>query len=351
MADYNAIDTKKMDRGSKSILEMKLEALPSWGQQRPRGSWHTGNSPRGVSGKRKRGRSATKNKKAKRSNKNKHSKNKHRYRSTPPSSSTEKSSSPKRHKSRRKKRKHRKRSSSSSCSSSPSSSSDSSETKNRDGSLCSRFQVISEEDKFRYNLPTDVAEYTNTHFETYVKEAYLKQQILTENPVPDNLDQVKKLDDFVCDILKDKRTQKDLDMDSTFEKIQSKNACVMGPLSKLWMLVEEARRSKEKQIPIDLDNIRAYTEQTVLLLGQASNYITYFRRYNILAALNCPAQQSKEMLREEVDLLQWHDRNLFGKKFSEHLLASAKSKKQVIEIFAEKGKKKQSPFGMALQKH
>ena len=67
-----------------------------------------------------------------------------------------------------------------------------------------------------------------------------------ENPVPDNLDPVKKLDDFVRDILKDKRKQKDLDMDVTFEKIQSKNACVVGPLSKLWMLVEESRRSKSR---------------------------------------------------------------------------------------------------------
>ena len=49
-----------------------------------------------------------------------------------------------------------------------------------------------------------------------MKEADLKQQILTENPVPDNLDQVKKLDNFVRDILKDKCRQKDLDMDSTF---------------------------------------------------------------------------------------------------------------------------------------
>ena len=57
-----------------------------------------------------------------------------------------------------------------------------------------------------------MAEYANTHFETYVKEADLEQQILTENPVSDNLDQVKKLDDFVRDILKDKRKQKDLDM-------------------------------------------------------------------------------------------------------------------------------------------
>ena len=90
------------------------------------------------------------------------------------------------------------------------------------------------------------------------------------------------------------------------------------------MLVEEASRSKKKQLPIDLDNIRAYIEKTVLLLGQTSNYITYFRRYNILAVLNCPKQQFKETLREEEDFLLRHDRNLFGKKFSEHLMASAK---------------------------
>ena len=53
-----------------------------------------------------------------------------------------------------------------------------------------------------------------------MKEADLKQQILIENPVPDNLDEVKKLDDFVYDILKDKRKQKDLGMIATLEKIQ-----------------------------------------------------------------------------------------------------------------------------------
>ena len=85
-----------------------------------------------------------------------------------------------------------------------------------------------------------MAEYANAHFETYVKEADLKQQKLMENPVPDNLDQLKKFGDFIRDILKDKRKQKDLGMDGTFEKIQSKNACVMSALSKLWMLVEKA---------------------------------------------------------------------------------------------------------------
>lgn len=49
-----------------------------------------------------------------------------------------------------------------------------------------------------------MGEYANTNFESYVKEADIKQQILMKNPVPDNLDQVRKLDDFVRDILKDK---------------------------------------------------------------------------------------------------------------------------------------------------
>ena len=88
--------------------------------------------------------------------------------------------------------------------------------------------------------------------------------------------------------------------------------------------MEETRRSKENQIPIDLDKIRAYIEKTVLLLDHTSNFITYFRNYNILAGVNRPAEQSKEMLKGEVELLQWHNRNLFGKKFSEHLVPSAK---------------------------
>ena len=40
-----------------------------------------------------------------------------------------------------------------------------------------------------------------------------------ENPVPDYLEQVKKLDNFVRDILKDMRKQKDLNIDGKFEKI------------------------------------------------------------------------------------------------------------------------------------
>ena len=112
-------------------------------------------------------------------------------------------------------------------SSSPSSSSESSKTRSMEGSLGSRFQMISVKHKFRYNLPTDTTDYAMTRFESYVKKADLKQQILMENSVPDNLDQVTKIGRFCS------RYVHDLDMDVTFEKIQSRNTCVTGPLSKL----------------------------------------------------------------------------------------------------------------------
>ena len=214
------------------------------GSNKDQGEVGTGNSPRRVSGKRKRGRSASKHKKVERSNKNKHPNNKRRYKITSSSSSTEKFSSPKRHKSQRKKRNYH------NCSSWPYSSLESSVTRSREGSLGRRFQVISEEDKFRYNLPTNRAKDANAHFESYVKEADLKQQILTENLVPDNLDQLKKLDHFVFDILKDKRKQKDMDMDSTLEKVQSKNVCVRGSLPKFWMILVEARGFKKSRYPL-----------------------------------------------------------------------------------------------------
>lgn len=86
----------------------------------------------------------------------------------------------------------------------PSSSLESSETRSVKRTLGSQFQTTSKKDKFRYSLPTHIGEYANTNFESYVKEADIKQQILMKNPVPDNLDQVRKLDDFVRDILKDK---------------------------------------------------------------------------------------------------------------------------------------------------
>ena len=55
------------------------------------------------------------------------------------------------------------------------------------------FKVVSEADKYGYTLPTKMANFVKT----YVKDALLKQQMLLQNPVLDNLNQAKTLDEFL----------------------------------------------------------------------------------------------------------------------------------------------------------
>ena len=53
-----------------------------------------------------------------------------------------------------------------------------------------------------------MAQYANINFDTYVKKADLIKVVLIENPVPENINPMKTLDDFVKYILRDKKKQK-----------------------------------------------------------------------------------------------------------------------------------------------
>ena len=96
---------------------------------------------------------------------------------------------------------------------------------------------------------------------------------------------------------------------------------MMGPLSKVWLKLENTK-----------NEILRLLGQTICLLGQPSNLISYHRRYNILSSMWSP-QEAKNMLKNKVELLQTNDENLFGKEFSDHLTESVKSKKSSKEVF------------------
>ena len=50
-----------------------------------------------------------------------------------------------------------------------------------------------------------MAQYANVNFDTYIKEAELIRAVLIKNADPANFNLVKTPDDFVKDILKDKK--------------------------------------------------------------------------------------------------------------------------------------------------
>ena len=70
------------------------------------------------------------------------------------------------------------------------------------GSTDSRFRVVSEEDQYKYGLPPDMTQYANVNFDIYIKEADPIKIVLIKNPILENINPVKTLEDFVKDILK-----------------------------------------------------------------------------------------------------------------------------------------------------
>ena len=63
-----------------------------------------------------------------------------------------------------------------------------------------------------------MAQYANVNFDTYIKEADLIKTVPIKNPVPENINPVKILDDFVKISLKTKRSRRIL-ISTTFLKI------------------------------------------------------------------------------------------------------------------------------------
>ena len=197
-----------------------------------------------------------------------------------------------------------------------------------------RFKVVREEEKYKWKLPPDMAKYANLHLNEFIPESTLKEAVLLESPVPDNINEVKVLDDYIKESLKDRNQKSTLFLDNIYERLQKKNSEVMGPLSKVWWAIDQAKSSKDDNVLMPVSDLLLYLEQSVLLIGQQSNLITYHRRMNVMNNLMNPAEV-KSMLKEKASLLQQDDKNLFGKQFREHLTETIKAKKQSKEIFCE----------------
>ena len=73
----------------------------------------------------------------------------------------------------------------------------------------------------------------------------------------------------------------------------------MGPLSKVWTIVEKASNSRFEQVKTSLPEILTNLDQTVMLLGQAFNNISYTRRFNALKQITGDPRKTKQLLKEK----------------------------------------------------
>ena len=88
-----------------------------------------------------------------------------------------------------------------------------------------------------------MASYANDNSEKYIPQKDVKEAILMKTPRPENLDPVKKLDDYLQELLKQKKRSQDKVLD------------IMGPLSKLWVMIEEVNSGSGSSTTVEMDTI------------------------------------------------------------------------------------------------
>ena len=111
----------------------------------------------------------------------------------------------------------------------------------------------------------------------------------------------------------------------------------MGPLSKLWVMIENANSEKEVNASVvQIDTVLELLEKNVVLIRQCRNTITYERRKNaLLGVTGTSTTQVAAVLKEKTSFLQKHDKALFGKEFTDNLAETIKARKQSIEAITE----------------
>ena len=135
----------------------------------------------------------------------------------------------------------------------------------------------------------------------------------------------KNLDDYLIEILREKRTYFTVTIDSVLKMLEKCNSMTIGPLSRLQVDLEDAWQSKTKCVSVSVSNLIQLTEKTVLLMGQTNNTISYHHRQSIDSSLMNPPQ-AKSKLKKRAPIPQSQDTDLFGKEFRQHLVESVKVK-------------------------
>lgn len=136
-----------------------------------------------------------------------------------------------------------------------------------------RFRIVPTKDQYKWALPSQMADYCNEHINTFFTKDDLDENIMTDNPVPENIQGVHSLDKMVGMSLNPQEKH----LYSSLVKLQQNVTNIFGPLSRVWSQIEDV--NKGDFVELSLSEIRSLVEKTVLMTSQAVNSEIYQRSY------------------------------------------------------------------------
>ena len=100
-----------------------------------------------------------------------------------------------------------------------------------------------------------MASHANNNLEKYIPEKDVKEAIFIKKSRSENLDPVKKLDDYLQELLKQKKRRQDIVIDNTLETVQDKVLDIIVPLLKLWVMIEQVNSGSGSSSTVEMDTV------------------------------------------------------------------------------------------------
>ena len=145
------------------------------------------------------------------------------------------------------------------------------------------------------------------HFEAILEK--LKDSITLNTPVPTSLKKAKNMNDYFVELLEDQRKKKEIVQNNTFKKLQWK----ILTIRKVRYAVEESLAGGV-DVDVDVDEMLQYIEQTILLIGQVFNSVSYSRRMNVLTGVETKKAKAKNTTKNQ--LFKRNPKDFFASHFA-----------------------------------
>ena len=179
-------------------------------------------------------------------------------------------------------------------------------------------------------------DYVYKNFHLHEKDDIIKEKVLKDTPIPANAVFVPPdLDDFVEILVTDKRKRMYTKIqDGSLKYVQKKLAQIMGPLGKIWNVVDGYANGKiQPNASMDIDELLELIEKTVLLVGQTNVACLYERRLNVLSKVFGDAKKAKKSLHQhERTIAQAQNGKLLGQEYYKVLETHSKVTKRARDI-------------------
>ena len=80
-------------------------------------------------------------------------------------------------------------------------------------------KILSKEEQYRWSFPADVSAYANENSKKFMLYKDVREATLLKSPKPENIDLVKKLDEFFLELPEEKKKTLDINIVSISENI------------------------------------------------------------------------------------------------------------------------------------